>query len=86
MEKMNRSKIISAPTFARHGRVMMIVLKITRRDLALVISLKIRPILNARATVAYLGPKSESVVNPMIRVMYEIMTIVKSKMFQPFPK
>ena len=69
MEKMKSSKIMSAPTFARDGRVMMIVLKITRRNLALVISLKIRPILKARATVAYLGPKSELVVSPMIRVM-----------------
>ena len=86
MEKMNSSKIISAPTFARDGRVMIIVLKITRRNLALVISLKIRPILKARATVAYLGPKFEFVVNPIISVMYEMMTIAKSKMFQPFEK
>ena len=77
---------MSAPTFARDGSVMIIVLNITRKNLALVISLKIRPILNARATVAYLGPKSDLVVSPIIRVMYEIMTMAKSKMFQPFEK
>lgn len=83
---MNSSKIISIPTFARDGRVKMIVLKITRSILAFVISLKIRPILKARAIVAYLGPKLELVVNPIISVMYDMMTIVKSKMFQPFEK
>ena len=77
---------MSAPTFARDGSVMIIVLNITRKNLALVISLKIRPILNARATVAYLGPKSDFVVSPIIRVMYEIMTMAKSKMFHPFEK
>lgn len=51
-----------APTFAKEGSVIMIVLKITLKNLAFVINLKIRPILNALATVACLGPKSESVV------------------------
>ena len=58
-----------APTFAKDGSVMIIVLKITLKNLAFVINLKIRPILNALATVACFGPKSESVVKPMISVM-----------------
>jgi hypothetical protein len=54
---MNKSKNIRAPTFARDGSVNMIVLKITLKNLALVINLKIRPILKALAIVDCFGPK-----------------------------
>jgi hypothetical protein len=86
MEKINRRRIMRAPTFASDGNVIIIVLKMTRRNLAFVISLKIRPILKALATVACLGPKSELVVRPIMSVIYEIITIIKSKMFQPLSK
>jgi hypothetical protein len=58
IEKINKSSIIRAPTFAKEGIVNTIVLKITLRNLAFLINLKIRPILKARATVAYFGPKA----------------------------
>ena len=83
---MNNNKIIRAPTLAKDGKVMMIVLNMTRRNLALVMSLNIRPILNALATVACLGPNVELVVYPMISVIYEMMTIKKSNMFHPLLK
>lgn len=84
---MNRSSIIKAPTFAKDGMVKIIVLKITLRNLAFLISLKIRPILKARATVAYLGPKmTEDTVRLKIRVTKEMMTMIKSKTFQPLVK
>jgi hypothetical protein len=57
MEKMNRSKNMRAPTFARDGSVNMIVLKMTLKNLALVINLKIRPILKALAIVDCFGPR-----------------------------
>lgn len=65
---MNNKSIIRAPTFARDGKVIIMVLKITLKNFALVINLKIRPILNALATVAYLGPKLLFVVYPIINV------------------
>ena len=57
-----------APTLAKEGIVKMIVLKITLRNLAFLISLKIRPILKARATVACFGPKLPETVSPIMRV------------------
>lgn len=55
---MNNRSIISAPTLAKEGIVKMIVLNITLKNLALVISLKILPILKALAIVDYFGPIS----------------------------
>jgi hypothetical protein len=68
MLKMNRRSIMRAPTFAREGIVKIIVLNMTLRNLAFVMSLKIRPIRKALAMVAYLGPMSLVVINPIIRV------------------
>ena len=56
MEKMNRSKNMSAPTFASAGIVTMIVLNMILRNLAFLISLKTLPILKALAIVVYFGP------------------------------
>jgi hypothetical protein len=77
---------MSAPTFAKDGIVIIIVLKITRKNLAFFISLNILPILKARATVDCFGPNEPDNENPKIRVMQEITTMIKSKMFQPFEK
>jgi hypothetical protein len=68
MEKMNNRSIIRAPTLARDGKVIIMVLKMTLKNFAFVINLKILPILNARATVAYFGPKWLLVVYPIIKV------------------
>jgi hypothetical protein len=57
-----------APTLAREGIVIIMVLKITLKNLAFVMSLKIRPILKALATVAYFGPKLLLVIFPIMRV------------------
>lgn len=46
---------MSAPTFAKEGMVTMIVLKMMRRNLALLISLNTLPILKALAIVVCLG-------------------------------
>lgn len=54
---MKSKSIIRAPTLASDGIVKIIVLKITLKNFAFLISLNIRPILNARATVACFGPK-----------------------------
>jgi|LauGreDrversion4_2_1035121.scaffolds.fasta_scaffold13462_2 hypothetical protein len=47
----------------------MIVLKITLKNLAFVINLKIRPILKALAMVDYFGPRSNYAAKPTIKVM-----------------
>jgi hypothetical protein len=65
---MNSKRIMRAPTLAREGSVIIMVLKITLKNFAFVMSLKIRPILKALATVAYFGPKLLLVVCPMMRV------------------
>ena len=83
---MNSSNIIRAPTFASDGKVKMIVLKMTLKNLAFAISLNILPILKALAKVAYRGPSPCSLTNPIIRVRYDMTTIVKSKMFHPLLK
>ena len=86
IENMNNSKIKSAPTLAREGSVRMIVLKIILRNLAFLISLKTLPILKALAMVVCLGPTEADEDRPIIKVMYEIRTMVKSKIFQPYLK
>lgn len=66
---MNSKSIIKAPTFARDGIVNMMVLNITRKNFALVISLNILPILKALAMVVYFGPISRAIEKPMMRVI-----------------
>ena len=68
---------------AREGKVRMMVLKMILRNLAFLISLKTLPILKALAMVVCLGPTEADDDRPIIRVMYEIKTMVKSKTFQP---
>lgn len=84
--KINSKSIISAPTLAREGIVNIIVLKMTLKNLAFLISLKIRPILKARATVACFGPKFPCTLWLIMSVTQDTNTMKKSKIFQPLLK
>ena len=68
IENIKSRSIIKAPTLAKEGIVKMMVLNITLKNFALVINLKIRPILKALAIVVCFGPMSLTAAKPIIRV------------------
>ena len=69
IEKMNSSKNMSAPTFARAGIVSIMVLNIILKNLAFLISLKTLPILKALTIVVCFGPTLAEDSYPIISVI-----------------